>query len=92
MTPDPSSASALPVQVDPLWLRRARVVAQLGELAFAARRLHLSQAALRSGLRSIEAACGVALFDGHGPKASLIPNALERLLQRICEADPMPRR
>lgn len=92
MTPDPSSASALPLQLDPRWRRRARVVAQLGELAFAARRLHLSQTALRSGLRSIEAACGVTLFDGHGPEASLIPNALERLLQRIDEAERLPRR
>ncbi|MGH6627357.1 MAG: LysR family transcriptional regulator [Burkholderiaceae bacterium] len=91
MTPDPLSVSTLPVQADPRWLRRARVVAELCDLAFAARRLHLSQTALRSGLRSLEAACGVTLFDGHGPKAKLLPNALERLLQRIGEAEPTPR-
>lgn len=92
MTPDPSSVSVLLAQIDPRWLCRARVVAQLGELAFAARRLHLSQAALRTGLRSIEAACGVTLFDGPGPTAGLIPNALERLFLHIGEAEGSPRR
>ncbi len=76
MTPDTSRTMAR-------WLRCARAVAQFEALAFTARRLHLSQGALRAELRSIEAAFGVKLFKGPGPEAELRPEAIHLFLKQV---------
>lgn len=79
MTSEPFDASAVMARR----LRFVLALAQFKDLAFAARRLHVSQIVLRLELRAIEAAFGVRFFDGTGHGAKLVVEAIDALLQQL---------
>ena len=63
-------------------LRCARVLAELRNVAFAARRTHLSQADFCAEIRSLEGTFGSALFNGRRADAHVMLEALDRALSR----------
>jgi Bacterial regulatory helix-turn-helix protein, lysR family len=86
MTRGPPAAPSIALDKMTRTLRCAKTLVQLGDIAFAARRLRLSQAALRAELRSIEQAFGVTLFNGPEPGAGIVVEAVAQFERRACNA------